>query len=168
MSENYWEPEVPEAEVRAVECLHGLARITSKELATTHFVNSGTHQNVWSTRSRVDAVLWKIAQMHIVKLMNSRLQGSIRMMTKSAVAMLQKKMGCDDMKPPKFLLRKSSHLQKPIQRVKCTKAIARHIEIRDQNPSAPTLQNLRTGLRKRQNARARCPRSSVESWPKVY
>ena len=42
MSEKHREPEVPEEEVPVVECLDGLARITSKELAITHFVNSGT------------------------------------------------------------------------------------------------------------------------------
>ena len=41
----------------------------------------------------------------------------------------------EDMKPPKSILRKSSDMQKPIQRVKFTKAIARHTKIRDQNPS---------------------------------
>ena len=40
-----------------------------------------------------------------------------------------------DMKPPKPILRKSSDMQKPIQRVKFTKAIAPHTKIRDQNPS---------------------------------
>ena len=40
-----------------------------------------------------------------------------------------------DMTPPKSILRKSSDMQKPIQRVKFTKAIARHTKIRDQNPS---------------------------------
>ena len=40
-----------------------------------------------------------------------------------------------DMKPSKSILRKSSDMQNPIQRVKFTKAIARHIKIRDQNPS---------------------------------
>ena len=46
-------------------------------------------------------------------------------------------LGCvfQDMKPPMSLLRKSSDIQKPIQRVKFTKAIARHTKIRDQNPS---------------------------------
>ena len=39
------------------------------------------------------------------------------------------------MKPPKSILRKSSDMQKPIQRVKFTKATARHSKIRDQNPS---------------------------------
>ena len=37
MSENHREPEVPEEEVPVVECLEGLARITSKELAVTLF-----------------------------------------------------------------------------------------------------------------------------------
>ena len=48
-----------------------------------------------------------------------------------------RQLGCvfQDMKPPKSILRKSSDLQKPIQRVKFTKAIARHTKIRDQNPS---------------------------------
>ena len=42
MSENHREPEVPEAEVPAVERLDGLARITLEELAITHFVKNGT------------------------------------------------------------------------------------------------------------------------------
>ena len=48
-----------------------------------------------------------------------------------------RQLGCvfQDMKPPKSIFRKSSHMQKPIQRVKFTKAIARHTKIRDQNPS---------------------------------
>ena len=48
-----------------------------------------------------------------------------------------RQLGCvlQDMKPPKSILRKSSDMQKPIQRVKSTKAIARHTQIRDQNPS---------------------------------
>ena len=40
-----------------------------------------------------------------------------------------------DMKPPKSILRKSSDMKKPIQRVKITKAIARRTKIRDQNSS---------------------------------
>ena len=48
-----------------------------------------------------------------------------------------RQLGCvfQDMKPPKSILRKSSVMQKPIQRVKFTKAIARHTKTRDQNPS---------------------------------
>ena len=40
-----------------------------------------------------------------------------------------------DMKTPKSILRKSSDKQKPIQRVKFKKAIARHTKIRDRNLS---------------------------------
>ena len=45
--------------------------------------------------------------------------------------------GCvfQDMKPSKSILRKSTDMQRPIQRVKFTKAVARHTKIRDQNPS---------------------------------
>ena len=45
--------------------------------------------------------------------------------------------GCvfQDMTPPKSILRKCTDMSKPIQRVKFTKAIARHTKIRDQNPS---------------------------------
>ena len=48
-----------------------------------------------------------------------------------------RQLGCvfQDMTPPKSILRKSTDMQKPIQRVKFTKAIARHTKIRDQNPS---------------------------------
>ena len=47
------------------------------------------------------------------------------------------KLGCvfQDMTPPKSILRKGTDMQKPIQRVIFTKAIARHTKIRDQNPS---------------------------------
>ena len=76
------EPEVPEERVSVVECLDGPARITSKELAPIHSVKSGTLQNACSTRPRVVADLGKTARMHIVRLMNSRLKGPKRMMTK--------------------------------------------------------------------------------------
>ena len=48
-----------------------------------------------------------------------------------------RQLGCvfQDMTPPKSILRKCTDMRKPIQRVKFTKAIARHTEIRDQNPS---------------------------------
>ena len=59
----------PEEEVPAVECLDGLARITSKELAITHFVKSGTLQHACSTRPRVVVGLGKSAHTHIVRLM---------------------------------------------------------------------------------------------------
>ena len=48
-----------------------------------------------------------------------------------------RQLGCvfQDMTPPKSILRKSTDMQRPIRRVKFTKAIARHTKIRDQNPS---------------------------------
>ena len=82
MREKRREPEVPEEKVPVAECLDGLARITSKELAITHFVKSGTLQNACSTRPRVVVGLGKSAHTHIVRLMNSRLKGPKRRMTK--------------------------------------------------------------------------------------
>ena len=48
-----------------------------------------------------------------------------------------RQLGCvfQDMTPPKSILRKCTDMRKPIQRVKFTKAIARHTKIRDENPS---------------------------------
>ena len=50
-----------------------------------------------------------------------------------------RQLGCvfQHMEPPKSssILRKSSDIQKPIRRVRFTKAVARHADIRDQNPS---------------------------------
>ena len=50
-----------------------------------------------------------------------------------------RQLGCvfQDMEPPKLssILRKNSDMQKPIQRVRFTKVVARHARIRDQNPS---------------------------------
>ena len=65
-----------------VECIDGLARVTSKELATTRSVKSGTLQNACSTGPRVVAGLVKSAHMHTVRLMNNLAQGPKRMMTR--------------------------------------------------------------------------------------
>ena len=111
-----------------------------------------------------------------------------RMVTKSAVAMLKKstrQLGCffQDMEPPKSssILRKSLNIRKPIRCVRFTKAVVRHANIRDQNPSlgvicpgdphqrnpnAPKFEDRsQDGM-----ARAMCPRSSVEvgqKYPKI-
>ena len=76
------EPEVLEAETQVGECLDCRARMTSKELAITDFVKSGTLQNACSTRPRVVVGLGKSAHSHIVRLMNSRQKGLKRMMAK--------------------------------------------------------------------------------------
>ena len=169
VSENHREPEVPEAEVPAVERLDGPARITLEELAPIHSVKSGALQNACSTRPRVVVGLEKSAHTHIVRLMNN-LAISPKNDDKSTVDMLKKyelhvrtgqpvvgrdnrhesthgpvvcnssntrQLGClfQHMEWPKLpsILRKSSDMQKPIQRVKLTKAIARRTKIRDQN-----------------------------------
>ena len=51
-----------------------------------------------------------------------------------------RQLGCvfQDMTLPKSILRKSTDMPKPIQRVKFTKAIARHTKIRDQKSFART------------------------------
>ena len=60
---------------------------------------------------------------------------------KSAVAMLKstRQLGCvlQDMEPPKSssILRKSLNIRKPIRCVLFSKAVVRHANIRDQNPS---------------------------------
>ena len=77
MSEKHRETDVP-----VVECLGGLARITSKELAPIHSVKSGILQNACSTSPKMVAGLGKGVLMRIVRLMNSRLKGPKRMMTK--------------------------------------------------------------------------------------
>ena len=60
-----------------------LARIALEELAITHFVKNGTLQNACSTRPGVVVGLGQSAHSHIVRLMNSRLEGPNRIMTKA-------------------------------------------------------------------------------------
>ena len=88
-----------------------------------------------------------------------------------------RQLGCvfQDMEPPKSLsiLRKSSDMRKPIRRVKCTRAVARHADIRDQkiypgepHQHSPTLQNLRIGPKKRRSGKSKVPAKQRGSWPK--
>ena len=72
-------------------------------------------------------------------------------------------------------------MPKPIQRVKFTKAIARHTKIRDTKTPrsvtfvqvnfisvAPTLQNLRIVHKKRQSGKSKLPAKQRGSWPNVF
>ena len=176
MRKKHREPEVPEEKVPVVECLDGRARITSKELALTHFVKSGTLQNACSTRPRVVAGLGEKCSYAHRQVDEQPTERSKKNDDKSAVALLKKgnwhenvrepfinyvkghdrsgrpdkkrdnelergpskrrssnaqKLVCvfQDMKPPKSILRKNINMQRPIQRVKFTKPIARHTEI---------------------------------------
>ena len=132
------EPEVQEAEVQVEECLDCRARITSKELAPIHSVNNGILQNACSTSRRMDSDLVKSALVRIARLTNSRAKGLKKNGDKSAVAMLKiaRQLDCvfQDAKTLS-ILPKSSNIRKPIRCVKFTKAVVRHADTRDQNPS---------------------------------
>ena len=160
MSENHRGPEVPEVKVPVVECRDGLARITLEELAITHFVKNGTLQNACSTRPRA-VVGWSKSNndksaVAMLKKENWQERESVsdacHDRTVKPVKRSDKKLGQNsskrqfsdarqlgcvfqDMTPPKSILRKSTDMPKPIQRVKFKKAIACHTKIRDQNPS---------------------------------
>ena len=133
------EPEVPEARVPVVECLDGRARITSKELFILWKVAS--LQNAGSTSPRKVADLVKSALVRTARLKNSLAKRFKKNGDKSAGAMLKitRQLGCvfQDMESPKYssILRKSSHILKPIRCVQVTKAVFRHANIRDQKPS---------------------------------
>ena len=85
-----------------------------------------------------------------------------------------------DMTPPKSLLRKSTDMQKPIQHVKFTKASARHTDSRPTPfariffaqvnliSAAPTLQNLRIGLKRRQSGKSKVPAKQRGSGQKCF
>ena len=69
------EPRVLEAEAQVEECLDCRSRITSKELAPIHSVNSGILQNACSTSQKMDADLVKSVLVRIARLMNSLAKG---------------------------------------------------------------------------------------------
>ena len=165
----------PREEVPVVECIDGLARITSKELATTHSVKNGILQNACSTRRKSGCRFGEKCSYAHRQVDEQPSERSKKNDDQSAVAMLKKndwhenvrqlvvnyvkghersgrldkkrdtchemkrgptgrrssnarQLGCvfQDMTPPKSILRKSTDMQKPIQRVKLTKAVARH------------------------------------------
>ena len=218
MSENHREPEVPEEEVPVGECLDGLARITSEELAITHFVKNGTPPECLYCKTKSGCRFGEKCSFAHRQVDEQPTKRSKKNDDKSAVAILKKgdwqergpvtdqchdrpgkpgkrnrklgqksskrrlsdarQLGCvfQDMTPPKSILRKCTDMRKPIQRVKFTKAIARHTKIRDQNPSlgyicpgepherspnAPKFED--RSQEENRAARARCPRSSVEA-----
>ena len=159
VSENHREPEVPEEEVPVVERLDGLARITSKELAITQLVKSGTlhaHRQVDEQPTKRSKKNGDTSAVAILKKGDWQERESVtdqcldrpgkpgknsdeKLGHNSSKRRLSdtRQLGCvfQDMTPPKSILRKSKDMKKPIQRVKFTKAIARYTNIRDQNPS---------------------------------
>ena len=90
MSENHREPEVPEAEAPVAERLDGFARITSKELAITHFVKNVTLQNACSTRPRAGCRFGEKCSFVHRQVDEQPTKRSKKNDDKSAVAMLKK------------------------------------------------------------------------------
>ena len=218
MSEKRREPEVPEEEVPVVECLDGLARITSKEFAPIHSVKRWHPPECLFYKTKSGCRFWEKCSFAHRQVDEQPTKRSKTNGDKSAVAMLKKgdwhesgpvtnqghdgpgqpgkkgdnklerrssqrrssnarQLGCvfQDMTPPKSILRKSTDMQRPIQRVKFTKAIARHETkiLRSDTLAqvnlisvAPTLQNLRIGPKRRQSGKSKVPRSSVDAGQK--
>ena len=131
--------------------------------------------------------IWgKSALMRIARLMNSLAKGPKRMVTK--VQWLYWKLHDNwvayfkILEPPKSssILRKRSNMLTPIRCVRFTEAVLRHIDTRDKIlrlkwfaqvnliSVAPTLQNLRIGLRRRQSGKRKVPVKQRGSWPKVF
>ena len=94
-----------------------------------------------------------------------------------------RQLGCvfQDMKPPKSILRRSSDMPKPIQRVKFTKAIARHAKNSRQKilrsdifaqvnviSAAPTLQKIEDRSLEETEWQEQGAVKQRGSWPKVY
>ena len=87
-----------------------------------------------------------------------------------------------DMEPPKSssILRNSSNMLKPMRCVRFTKAVVRHGNIRDQNPSLgmicpgdphqrnPNAPKFRIGLKKKRKGKSDVPVKQRGSWPKIF
>ena len=205
-----------------VECLDGIARITSKELAITHFVKNGTLQNGCSTGPRVVVGLGKSAHAHR-QVDEQPTKRSKKNDDKSAVAILKKgdwhergpvtdqchdRSGKPDKKSDKKLERRSSQRRSSDARqLGCVFQDMTPAEVyspeghrhAEANPTceihkgscastlkfetkilcsdifaqmnlisvAPTLQNLRIGLRRRQSGKSKVPAKHRGRWPKM-
>ena len=182
MSENNREPEVPEARVPVEECFDGFARITSKELAPIHSVKKWHPPECLFYKSENGRKLGEKCSCAHRQVDEQPSKKSQKNGDKSAVAKLKstRQVACvfQDMEPPKYssILRKSSNILKPIRCVRLTKAVLRHANIRDQNPSlgmiCPGFLSSAQPQRPKNwglvsggdgMARARCPWSSVEN-----
>ena len=141
MREMRREPEVPEERVPVVECLDGPARITSKELAPLHSVKNGILQSCLFYMSENGCRFGEKCSYAHRQVDEQPSKKSQKNGDKSAVATLKstRQLGCvfQDVEPPKSItiLRKSSNILNPIRCVRFTKAVVRHADIRDQNPS---------------------------------
>ena len=208
--------------VPVLECLDGLARITSEELAITHFCEKWHPPECLFCKTKSACRFGEkcsYAHRHVDEQPTKR---SKKIDDKCAVAMLKKgdwyergpftdqcpdrpgkpgkrsdkklgqkssqrrssdarQLGCgfQDMTPLKSILRKSADMRKPIQRVKFTKAMRAMLKFETKIPRsvtfvqvnlmsvAPTLQNLRIDLYRRQSGKSKVPATQRGSWPKI-
>ena len=93
-----------------------------------------------------------------------------------------RQLGCvfQDMKPPKSILLKSTDMQRPIPTCKDSRRLLR-VTLKFETKilrsyifaqvnlisAAPTLQNLRIGLQRRQSGKSKVPAKQRKSWPKM-
>ena len=122
-----------------------MARLPCKDYlkgtCTNSSVKSGILQSACSTSQKMDADLGEKCSYAHRQVDEQPSKRSEKNGDKSAVAILKitRQLGCvfQDMEPPKSssILRKSSNILKPIRCVRFTKAVLRHADIRDQNPS---------------------------------
>ena len=185
MWEMHREPEVLEAEAQVEDCFDCLARITSKVLAPIHSVKNGILQNACSTSPRVDVELRKSALMRIARLKNSLAKGFQRMVTK--VQWLYWRIHDKWVVYSRIWSHRSLHRfygraqtygnqsdvfdsQKPsyVMLTFETK-ILRSDWFAQVNliSGTPILQNLKIGLKKRQNGKSDVPVKQRGGWPKV-
>ena len=135
------EPEVAEARAPVVECFDCRSRITSKELAPIHSVKKWHPPKYLFYKTGNGCRFGEKCSYAHRQVDEQHSKRSEKNGDKSAVAPLRitRQLGCvcQDMEPPKYssILRKSSNIRKPIRCVRFTKAVVRHADIRDQNPS---------------------------------
>ena len=175
-------PEVPEERVPVEECFDGHARITSKELAPIHSVKNGILQNACSTRPRVVADLGKSALMHIARLMNSLAKGPKRMATGYAEKYTTIGLRTSGYGAAEVFINFTEELRHAETNLTCKIHEGLRVTLTFESKilrsdifaqvnlmsAAPTLQNLRIGLRKRQSGKSKVPAKQRGSWPKVY
>ena len=198
MREMHREPAVPVARVPVVECLDGPARITSKELAPILSVKSGILQKCLFYKSESGCGLGKKCSCAHRPVEEQPSKRSKKNHNTSAVAMLKKDeqhdrtgqlvknaslsntrhLGCvfQDMEPPKSILRKSTDIRKPIQRVKFTNAIVRRAKksrpksfARKNFPGEPHQRSSNAPkFEDRSQEETEVPAKQRGSWPKVF
>ena len=164
MREMHREPEVPEAKVPVEECFDCAARITSKELAPIDSVKSGIlHESGCRFGEKCSYAHRQVEEQPRKRSKRNGDKSAVAMLKKhdsydrtgkpevcrdtsherhgpvGCRSSNTRQLGCvsQDMEPAKSssILRKSSDSRKPIRCVKFTKAVVRHADIRDQNPS---------------------------------